>query len=153
MTAAGERVRVLVVDDSPESRAAIGDAVRHAGEFELVAAVGSGEEALEVLPRLEPELILLDIRMTGLDGIETTRLIRTRGSRAVVVLVSALRGPDLPVGADSCGADAILHKGEVSPRRLVSLWSGLQPQRDTALGGPAGMGVKRLASRPELTRS
>jgi DNA-binding NarL/FixJ family response regulator len=129
-----KRVRVVVVDDSAEARAAIEDAVGQAAEFELVASVTSGEEALAVVPRIDPDLVLLDIRMTGLDGLETTRRIRARGARARVVLVSAYGRLDLPDDVSSCGADAILQKSEVSPRRLSALWWELQSDRVAVAG-------------------
>jgi DNA-binding NarL/FixJ family response regulator len=117
-----DRVRVVVVDDSAVARSAIEDAVAQAGEFELAASVASGDEALTVVPRVDPDLVLLDIRMTGLDGHETCRLLRAGGSRARIVLVSALGRLELPVGIEACGANAILQKGEVSPRRLSTVW-------------------------------
>lgn len=141
VTAADDRVGVLVVDDSADSRAAIGNVVVHTRGFELVGSVASGEEALDVLSRLDPELVLLDVRMPGLNGPETTSLIRASGARSVVVLVSALSRAELPDSADSCGAAAILHKWEVSPRRLATLWECVRP------GSPAG-GVARLQAHP-----
>jgi DNA-binding NarL/FixJ family response regulator len=128
MTAADDRVRVLVVDDSPEARAAIGNVVAHTPGFELVGSVASGEETIEILPSLQPELVLLDVRMPGLNGPQTSRLIRARRARSVVVLVSALSRPELPDSVEECGAAAILHKCELSPRRLVTLWQDLHSQ-------------------------
>ena len=127
MTAADDRVGVLVVDDSEVARAAVGKVVALTSGFELVGSVASGEEALEMLPRLEPELVLLDVRMPGLNGPETSRLIRVSGARSVVVLVSALCRPELPDSVEECGAAAILHKCEVSPRRLGTLWERVRP--------------------------
>jgi len=132
-----DRVRVVVVDDSAEARAAIEYAVAQTSEFELVASVASGEEALEVIPRVDPDLVLLDIRMTGLDGLETTRILRARGARAYIVLVSALARQELPVGLETCGANATLPKSEVSPNRLGRLWRDLQ--RAPALQGGASL--------------
>lgn len=122
-----DRVRVVVVDDSAAARSAIEDAVVQAHGFELVASASSGQEALAIVSEVEPDLVLLDIRMPGLDGLETTRLLRARGTRTCIVLVSALDQMDLPVGLEWCGADAFLHKGEVSPNRLGALWRELQP--------------------------
>ena len=113
---------MLVVDDSAEARAAIGKVVAHTPGFELVGSVASGEEALDAVSRLDPELVLLDVRMPGLNGPETSSLIRAGGARCVVVLVSALRRPELPDSVEECGAAAILHKCELSPRRLAALW-------------------------------
>jgi DNA-binding NarL/FixJ family response regulator len=121
-------VGVLVVDDSAEARAAIGNVVAHTPGFELVGAVASGEETLEMLSRVDPELVLLDVRMPGLSGPQTSRLIRASGARTAVVLVSALSRPELPDSVEECGAAAILHKCELSPRRLVTLWHDLQSQ-------------------------
>jgi DNA-binding NarL/FixJ family response regulator len=132
-----DRVRVVVVDDSPEARAAIECAVGQTSELELLASAESGEDALEIVPRVDPDLILLDVRMTGLDGLETTRILRARGIRACIVLVSALARPELPVGIETCGANATLPKGEVSPNRLSRLWRDLQ--RAPALHGGASL--------------
>ncbi len=79
-----------------------------------------------MLQELDPDLLLLDIRMTGLDGLETTRILRARGARACIVLVSALARPELPVRVETCGASAILPKSTVSPHRLSMLWRDLQ---------------------------
>lgn len=125
------RVRVVVVDDSAEARAAIGAAVSHVNEFELVAAVASGEEALAVVPRVDPELVLLDFRMGGLDGLETSRQLRADGARGCVVLVSALGRSELPDDVEWCGVTAVLHKSEVSPRRLRTLWRNLQSDQSS----------------------
>ena len=121
-----DRARVVVVDDSAPARAALEAVVSATSEFELVASAASGEEALAVVPEIDPDLILLDIRMTGLDGLETTRILRARGARACIVLVSALARPELPVGVETCGANAILPKSKVSPNRLSMLWRDLQ---------------------------
>lgn len=126
MAAARGPVRVVVVDDSAPARAAIGEAVAEVDGFELVARLASGEDALEALPHLTPALVLLDIRMKGIDGVETCRRIVERGLDVVVVLVSAFTGSELPAGVDSCGAAAVLDKLEVSPRRLGMLWESLQ---------------------------
>lgn len=125
MTAA-DRVGVLVVDDSAESRAAIEHVILQTPGFELAGSVASGEEALDVLSRLDPDLVLLDVRMPGLSGPETSRLIRASGARSVVVLVSAHPRPELPDSVDSCGAAATLHKCGISPRELGALWQRLR---------------------------
>ena len=113
---------MLVVDDSAEARAAIGKVVVHTPGFELVGSVASGEEALDAVSRLDPELVLLDVRMPGLNGPDTSGLIRAGGARSVVILVSALSRPELSDSVEECGAAAILHKCELSPRRLLALW-------------------------------
>src|SRR2546421_11969562 len=134
VTAADDRVGVLVVDDSAEARAAIGNVVAHTPGFELVGSVASGEETLELLSSLEPELVLLDVRMPGLNGPETSRLIRASGARSVVVLVSALSRPELPDSVEESGAAAVLNKCELSQRRLGPLWEEPHSQPAGAVG-------------------
>ena len=116
-----EPVRVLVVDDNEACRKGLAEVVSTAEQFTLAGCAGSGEEALQLLPRLDPHLVLLDVRMPGLDGPQTARRILTRQPRAVVVLVSA--EPDLESLAASCGATKFLPKSEVSPRRLSDVWA------------------------------
>jgi DNA-binding NarL/FixJ family response regulator len=116
-----EPVRVLVVDDSEACRKALAEVVSAAEQFTVAGCAGSGEEALQLLPRLDPHLVLLDVRMPGLDGPQTARRILTRQPQAVVVLVSA--EPDLESLAASCGATTFLPKSEVSPRRLSDVWA------------------------------
>src|SRR5436305_15271537 len=138
VTAADDRVGVLVGDDSAEARAAIGNVVAHTPGFELVGSVASGGETLELLSSLEPELVLLDVRMPGLNGPETSRLIRASGARSVVVLVSALSRPELPDSVEECGAAAVLNKCELSPRRLVTLWLDLHSRHAELTAAGAG---------------
>ena len=76
MTAADDGVGVLVVDDSPAARTAIEHVVAQTPGFALVGSVDSGEAALAVLPRLDPDLVLLDVRMPGLSGPEVCTSIR-----------------------------------------------------------------------------
>lgn len=132
VAATDDQVRVLVVDDCAEARSALESAVVHTHGFELVGSVASGEEALDVVERLDPGLVLLDVRMPGLNGPETCRLIRARAASSIVVLVSAHTRPELPDSVDTCGAAAVVYKADVSPRRLEALWHSLQPQHSVA---------------------
>jgi DNA-binding NarL/FixJ family response regulator len=115
------RVRVLVIDDDEACRAALAEVVSTAEQFTLAGCADSGHEALQLLPRLDPHLVLLDVRMSGLDGPETARRILKRQPQAVVVLVSA--DPGLESLAASCGATAFLPKSKISPQRLSEIWA------------------------------
>jgi two-component system, NarL family, invasion response regulator UvrY len=114
-------VRVLVVDDDEACRGALADVVSAAAQFTLVGCAESGQGALQLLPSLEPDLVLLDVRMPGLDGPETARRIRKTQPEAVVVLVSANRA--LASRAASCGAAAFVQKSKLSPARLGEVWA------------------------------
>jgi DNA-binding NarL/FixJ family response regulator len=117
----GTPVRVLVVDDEEACRDACAEVVSSVEQFALAGCADSGEEALQLLPRLNPHLVLLDVRMPVLDGPETARRILKSQPGAVVVLMSA--DPDFEPVAASCGAAAFLPKTEVSPKRLSEVWA------------------------------
>ena len=115
------RGRVLIVDDSEAFQHVAASVVSEAPGLLLVGAVGSGEEAIRLLPELKPDLVLLDVHMPGLSGLETAPVIRRESPSTVIVLVSADPG-SVTVNLASVGAGAFLSKVELSPRRLEELW-------------------------------
>ena len=117
-----ERVRVMIVDDQPPFRDAARAVLSRVDGFELVAEVASGEEAVTVSGELQPDLVLMDINMGELDGIEATRLITDAHPATKVILVSTYRLEDLPLTARSSGAIAYVNKDELSPRVVRRLW-------------------------------
>ena len=114
-------VRVLVVDDNVPCRRAACDVVRAAPGFELAGAARSGEEAVELAVLLQPDLVLLDIRMDGMNGFEASRRICGLQPETVVVLVSAW-ADEAVVNCGSSGAAATLHKRDLKPAVLGDLW-------------------------------
>jgi CheY-like chemotaxis protein len=102
-----ELVRLMVVDDSDAFRQAAQWVIESVSGLELVAEACSGHEALTRLPQSSPDIVLMDIRMPGLDGIETTRLIIKRWPNARVVLMTA---GDIPSTAHTCGAAGVMQK-------------------------------------------
>ena len=112
----------MIVDDQPPFRAAARAVFERVPEFEIVAEVASGEEAVEVSANDAPQLILMDINMGELDGIEATRLIVGLDPTVKVVLVSTYELDDLPAGARTSGAIAYVNKDELSPRVIRRLW-------------------------------
>ncbi len=81
------RVRVLVVDDNAGFRESL-LALLDAGDLEVVGEAGSGAEALEILSTAEPDVVLMDVRMPGMDGIETTRRLKQAHPALGVVALS-----------------------------------------------------------------
>jgi DNA-binding NarL/FixJ family response regulator len=129
-------VRVVVVDDQEPFRAAARATVARVAGFELVAEAHSGEEALVVCRELSADLVLMDINMGGIDGIEATRQLTASDPHPVVVLLSTYDARDLPARAGECGAASYLHKDELSIRRLRQAWA------DAAQGASATLGSK-----------
>jgi CheY-like chemotaxis protein len=115
-------VRVLTVDDQEIFRRAAGDLVAAADGFLEIAQAGSGEEALRVACELQPDLILLDVRMPGLGGIETARRLRTEVPAATVILMSLEELPEPLPDDGRQGRVPHVRKQELSVRKLKDLW-------------------------------
>jgi DNA-binding NarL/FixJ family response regulator len=112
-----EPVRVLVVDDSEVFRNVLRAVVAATPGFEVVGAAASGHDALELVDRVAPELVLMDVRMQGLDGTETADLIGRRHPAVCVVLLTGTEQQS----ANSRAA-AIMDKRDLSPRWLADFW-------------------------------
>jgi DNA-binding NarL/FixJ family response regulator len=119
-------VRVLTVDDQAVFREAVRELLVDTPGFEHVGEASSGPDAIAAVTRTETDLVLLDVHMPEMDGIETARRIAAQAPDVVVVLVSADDPDDLPVGATSCGAAAFVPKRDLAPRRLTRLWASLR---------------------------
>lgn len=113
---------VVAVDDQPFFRAAVRDVVAATGGFELVGEASSGPEALPLVAGLAPALVLLDVRMPGMDGLETARRIKAALPRTVVALVSIGELEGIAADAERCGADALISKQGFGPVALRDLW-------------------------------
>ena len=123
-----ERVSVMIVDDQPPFRDAARAVLSRIDGFDLVAEVDSGEGAVATSVELRPDLVLMDINMGALDGIEATRQITDAHPETKVILVSTYSLEDLPITARSSGAIAYVNKDELSPRVVRRLWeSGGDP--------------------------
>ena len=90
--------------------------------FESVGEAASGDEALRAVDDLAPELVLLDVRMPGLDGIEVARRLRLSHPETVVVLISIEEPIDLPAAAQVAREVPLVRKQDLGPRLLRRLW-------------------------------
>jgi DNA-binding NarL/FixJ family response regulator len=115
-------VPVLVVDDQRPFRMAAAAVLRRSVGFELVGEAETGEEALEQVAALHPALVLMDINMPGINGIEATRRIVAEAPETVVFLCSTYQLSDLPGDAQTSGAAAYVNKEELGPAVLRRLW-------------------------------
>ncbi len=96
--------------------------LRRSVGFELVGEAETGEEALEQVAALQPALVLMDINMPGINGIEATRRIVAEAPETVVFLCSTYQLSDLPGDAQTSGAAAYVNKEELGPAVLRRLW-------------------------------
>lgn len=120
-------VSVLIVDDQAPFRAVARTVVGIAPGFEVVGEAGSGEDAVELAGRAEPAVVLMDINLPGINGIQATREIVARRPDTVVVLLSSYDADSLPSDAGTCGAARYLHKEDFGPAVLAEIWDEHAP--------------------------
>ncbi|WCB93088.1 Response regulator UvrY [Baekduia alba] len=115
-------VTVLIVDDQEVFRRVARGLLLATAGFEQIGEASCGEDALALAAELHPDLVLLDVRMPGMDGIETARRLAAVVPDTVVALVS-LDGPaDLPSTIDDASAATQIRKQDLSPQKLRDVW-------------------------------
>jgi DNA-binding NarL/FixJ family response regulator len=115
-------VSVLIVDDQAPFRAVARTVVSMISGWDVVAEAATGEEAIEAAHKHEPRLILMDINLPGINGIEATRRIVRERPSVKVALVSTYAADDLPADAMASGAVAYYRKEDLAPRVLRGLF-------------------------------
>jgi DNA-binding NarL/FixJ family response regulator len=115
---------VLVVDDQAPFRTAARAVLRRLDGFELAGEASSGPEAIDLVDELSPALVLMDINMPEMSGIEATRRIMSAHPEVVVILCSTHDATDLPPGAATSGAIAYVSKERLAADTLRQLWEG-----------------------------
>jgi DNA-binding NarL/FixJ family response regulator len=116
-------VRVLVVDDQAPFRRAMASVVEETDGFQVVGQAVSGEESVELAAALHPDLVLMDVNLPGIDGLEATRRLRASDYPPKVLLLSTY---DEEAGVDfvaESGAIGYVTKSSFGPDRLEAVWS------------------------------
>lgn len=114
-------VDVLIVDDQAPFRSVARSVVGLLAGWRVVGEAATGEDAVEQAVSVRPRVVLMDINLPGISGIEATRRILDGDPAAVVLLLSTYAADDLPEDARLCGAVAYLHKEDLTPARLREL--------------------------------
>ena len=105
-------IRVLLVDDQPQFRRAAAMLILATDGLTLAGEADSGENAIGLARDLKPDLILMDVRLPGINGPDATRQILTEQPGIKVILVSTYERADLP-DLDTCGASRFLQKQDL----------------------------------------
>jgi pilus assembly protein CpaE len=104
------KIRVLIVDDISESRDNVAKLLRFEPDVEIVGTAESGEQAIELAAQLEPNIVLMDVNMPGMDGISATTRITSRHPNTAVIMMSVQNEPDFLRRSMMAGAREFLAK-------------------------------------------
>jgi DNA-binding NarL/FixJ family response regulator len=124
-------VSVLIVDDQAPFRLAARAVVEATDGFDVVGEVETGEAALDAARELRPDLVLMDVNLPGISGLEATRVILTEGDepRPLVIVFSTYEPAEYAPRAAEAGAVGYITKSELSPERLEEVWAAAQNGR------------------------
>jgi len=117
-----DSIGVLVVDDQLLFRQVAHEVIDATEEFAMLGEAASGAHALAAVTELSPDLVLLDVRMPEMDGIETATLMHAKDPRCVIILITVEEPPNLPAGLSSCGAAELVRKQDFGPALLRRVW-------------------------------
>jgi DNA-binding NarL/FixJ family response regulator len=118
-----KHLRILVVDDQPYVRRAIRGLLESKREWEVCGEAADGREAVEKTEALHPDVVIMDMSMPGLNGLEATRLICKNFPRSVVVILTLHSFPDLSRLAQEAGAKGCVLKGKSSQLLIPAVQS------------------------------
>jgi DNA-binding NarL/FixJ family response regulator len=148
LAAGGSSSRIVVADDHPLIRHALTTTIDEQPDLEIVAEATDGLEALELCRKFQPELVLMDVLMPKMDGLEATRQIKRESPRTSVLVLTASENPNHLSEALKAGAAGYVQKGATTQetlkavRKVLEGESSLDPELATQL-------LKRLMDEPK----
>jgi pilus assembly protein CpaE len=145
-----ERIKILIVDDIPETRDHLSKLLGFEADVEVVGTAGSGTEAIEMATALNPDVVLMDINMPGMDGISATEQLATRVPSAVVVMMSVQGEADYLRRSMLAGAREFLVKPFSSDELIASIRQVSARERDKQrrIGVPTPAAGEAAAAAP-----
>jgi DNA-binding NarL/FixJ family response regulator len=116
-------VQVVIVDDQEPFRLAARMVVELTDGFEVVGEAETGEDSVRMSAELSPDLVLMDVNLPGIDGLEATRRILAADDPPIVLLLSTYEEDEYAPRAAECGAAAYIPKAAFGPDRLEAAWA------------------------------
>ncbi|MEU1587125.1 response regulator transcription factor [Micromonospora sp. NPDC005710] len=141
-------VRVVLVDDQPLIRSALRILIADSGDLTTVGEAGTGDEAVSVVSRTRPDVVVMDIRMPGMDGIEATRRVMAAPDAPRVLILTTFDDDEYVYAALRAGASGFLVKDTgldeiLGAIRVIAAGEGLMAPRATRLL------IEQFVSRPQ----
>ena len=112
-------MQILIVDDQPRARQSLKALLVTWPQVKEIREAANGQEAVHLVEESQPHVVLMDVRMPEMDGVEATRLIKARWPQVKVIVLSMYA--DYMADALAAGADAFVSKGEPPERLLATL--------------------------------
>lgn len=119
------KIKVLIVDDQLPFRRAAQAVVEATDSFAVVGTFETAEDAIAAVAELRPNLILMDVNLTGMDGVHASRLLRADHPEVVVILLSSYDEAEFADLTTDCGAAAYVPKSAFGPDRLADVWASV----------------------------
>ncbi|MDP9302445.1 MAG: response regulator transcription factor [Actinomycetota bacterium] len=115
-------IRIALVDDHHLVREGLRLVLNNVDGFEVVGEAETGEDSVAMAADLKPDLVLMDVNLPGIDGLEATRRILGDNGPPVVLLLSTYEEEEYAPRAAECGAAAYIPKAVFGPDRLEAAW-------------------------------
>jgi DNA-binding NarL/FixJ family response regulator len=147
----GDRITVVLVDDHPVVRDGLNASLGSLDAFCVVGEAGSGEEAVEVALATRPDVVLMDLDMPGIGGVEATRILTERLPGVAVLVLTMYDDVDLVLGAMRAGARGYLLKG--APQSDVVRTITAVARGDAVFGGSVADRLLEVVTAPGATTS
>ncbi|MFL0797898.1 MAG: two-component system response regulator NarL [Cellvibrionaceae bacterium] len=109
---------ILIVDDHPLLRKGLVQLINDENELEVIAEASNGQDAIELAEEHDPDLVLLDLNMQGMDGLETLRMMRNKGVTSRIIMLTVSNNDEDVVQAVTSGADGYLLK-DMMPEEII----------------------------------
>ena len=132
-------VRLLLVDDEENFRSALRALIVSVSELEVVGEAADAESAFQLIEKLEPDLVLMDWRLEGMDGIEASRHILRAHPDIAVLMLSGSADARMRRAANAAGVAVVIDKGSELHRLLPEITAAMAKKRRAraARGGPS----------------
>ena len=131
----GTMIRVLLVDDQPAVRRGLGLRLHLEPDMQVVGEAGTGKEALNLAQTLAPDVVLLDVEMPEMDGIEAAAALRTVVPLSAIVILSIHDDVQTRARAQAAGAVAFVAKGSTTDQLIATIRQAAE-QPETSPDGP-----------------